>query len=302
MRPSTTQPLLARKVKFDLSDSPVHWLPDDVFSSHIINGINLLLPAGELWFCRLYNKALPLVQDERLAADVKGFIHQEGIHAQAHRRGEAWLRDHGYDVDAYRDRIDWLFETFLGDNPLGLPILKRKSLEKPWLLARIGVVATIEHFTGLLGDWSMNSDGWDSGDPVIADLFRWHLAEEVEHRTVAYDLFEHLVDNRAGFYLSRQALMAIVFPLFIYFIAEAGRTLAKQDPDPRAQKLARSSILRVLLKLEKVGNETDHVPTFTLIAERTFRWLVPGFHPITEGDTEQALDYIARSPAAQAAA
>jgi len=302
MNRSSTHSLVARKVRFDLSDSPVHWLPDDVFSSHIINGIHLLLPAGELWFCRLYNKALPLVRDEKLAADVKGFIHQEGIHAQAHRRGEAWLRDNGYDVEAFRARIDWLFESLLGDAPLGMSVLQRKRFERPWLLVRLGVVATIEHFTGLLGDWCLNSRGWDKGDPVVADLFRWHLAEEVEHRTVAYDLFEHLVDHRAGFFLGRQALMALVFPIFLYVITESGRMLARQDPDPRARQLARSSLLRVLMRIEKVGRETDHVPTLSFIAERTLRWAVPGFHPETEGDTAQALDYIARSPAAQAAA
>ncbi len=302
MSTATEHPLQARKVRFDLSASPIHWLGDDLFSSHIINGIHLLLPAGELWFCRLYNKALPQVRDARLAADVRGFIHQEGVHAQAHRHGEAWLRAHGYDVDAYRERIDWLFETFLGDAPLGIPALQRKSLQQPWLLARLGVVATIEHFTGLLGDWCLNSKGWDHGDAVVADLFRWHLAEEVEHRTVAYDLFEHLLDNRPGFYLSRQALMAVVFPLFIYFIGEAGRVLAAQDPDPRARHLARASLPRILWQLQKVGKQTDNVPTFGFIVERALRWMVPGFHPITEGDTRQALDYIARSPAAQAVA
>lgn len=295
-------PLRARRVKFDLSASPVHWLPDDVFSSHLVNGIHLLLPAGELWFCRLYNKALPLVTDDVLAAQVKGFIHQEGIHAQAHRRGEAWLRDNGYDVDTYRARIDWLFERFLGDAPFAMPFLKHASTERAWLVARVGIVAAIEHFTGLLGDWCMNSRGWDDGDPVVADLFRWHLAEEVEHRTVAYDLFEHLVDNAAGFYASRQAVMAIVFPLFLYFVAEAGRMLGRQDPDPRARAIARRSLPSLLLQMQRVGKQSDHVPTFGFIVARTLRWLAPGFHPETEGDTRQALDYIARSPAAQSAA
>ena len=32
------------------------------------------------------------------------------------------------------------------------------------------------------------------------------------------------------------------------------------------------------------------------------RWISPRFHPIHEGNTEQALAYLARSPAAQAAA
>lgn len=301
MQATSRHTLKARRVKFDLSASPVHWLPEDVFSSHLVNGIHLLLPAGELWFCRVYNKALPYITDPQLREDVEGFIRQEGIHAQAHRHGEAWLRANGYDVDRYRRTADWLFEQFLGEAPFALPLLKKAISAKQWLIFRVGVVAAIEHFTGLLGDWAMNSRGWDDGDPVVADLFRWHLAEEVEHRNVAFDLYEHLCATEAGFYLSRQAIMAIVFPLFIYFIAEGGRSLARQDQSPAAIPIGHAGIVRLLLQMEQIGRRTDHVPPFSLVVMRTLRWLSPRFHPHTEGDTEQALAYIARSPAARAA-
>lgn len=302
MSRAESHPIKARKVNFDLSNSPAHWLPDDVFSSHLVNGINLLLPAGELWFCRVYNKALPHVTDPQLKEDVIGFIRQEGIHAQAHRRGEAWLRDQGYDVDKFRRRIDWLFEILLGEKPLGLSFLKNTLLEKQWLVLRVGIIAAIEHFTGLLGDWCMNSDSWDKGDPVVADLFRWHLAEEVEHRTVAFDLYEHMCQSKPGFYLSRQAVMALVFPIFVYVITESGRSLAGQDSDPAGQKIAQQNLLRQLIQIERTGRRNGNVPTVSFILERTLRWVSPWFHPISEGDTEQALAYIARSPAATAGA
>lgn len=293
-------PLKARRVEFDLSNSPLHWIPGDPVASHLINGINLVLPAGELWFCRVYNKALPFVTDDTLREEVEGFIRQEASHAMAHRKGEKWLQAHGLDTDAVRERADWLFVQFLGEAPFGQPWLQRRSLEKTWLVARVGLIAAIEHFTGLLGDWCMNSKGWDSADPVVADLFRWHLAEEVEHRTVAYDLFEHLCRTQLGFYISRQALMAIVFPLFLYIVTESGRSLARQDPDPESQKMARKTVLRMLWELQRIGKRSDTVPTFTFLLDRTVRWASPKFHPITEGDTQQALAYIARSPAAQA--
>src|SRR5699024_11336303 len=89
-----------RKVVFDLSHSPLHWLPGDSFSSHIINSIHLLLPAGELWFCRVYNKALPLVKDNELRIDVRDFIEQEAIHACEHKHGEDRLNMKGCDIIA----------------------------------------------------------------------------------------------------------------------------------------------------------------------------------------------------------
>ena len=96
--------------------------------------------------------------------------------------------------------------------------------------------------------------------------------------------------------------MAIVFPLFLYFIAEGGRSLGRQDSHPQAQKFSRRSLLPLLLQLERVGRRNGNVPTMTLIIRRTLRWLSPRFHPEYEGNTEQALAYIARSAAAQAAA
>ncbi len=233
--------LKARRVQFDFDNTPLHWLKDDPFSTHVINGIHLLLPAGELWFCRVYNQALPLVSDDQLRADVEGFIRQEAVHSRAHSKAQLYLERHGLSVDEYVQRVEWLFGTFLGEAPFGLTFLQRKAIQKQWLVLRVGLIAAIEHFTGVLGQWAMDNDTWEqNGDPAMVDLFKWHLAEEVEHRTVAFDLFEHLCQSQLGFYVSRQALMAIVFPLFIYFISEGGRSLARQDPDPQVRKLGRA--------------------------------------------------------------
>ncbi len=291
--------LKARRVAFDFTQSPLHWIPGDPFSSHTVNGINILLPEGELWFCRVMNQALPFVTDPDLKADVEGFIRQEAIHARAHMSGQAFLRSHGINLDQPLGTVTWLFKRLLGDVPLGWSWLDVAVLRKPWLLIRCGVIAAIEHFTGVLGQWSLDSRGWDEADPVITDLFRWHLAEEVEHRTVAYELFRTLSPNALVFYLLRCVLMLIVYPLFIYFVASIGRDLARQDPHPDSQVLGRRSLLRLLVNFEQIGRKTDHVPTLTLITQATLRWFVPGFDPIHEGNTQQALDYMARSPAVQ---
>lgn len=291
-----------RRVQFDFSDSPLHWIPDDPFANHLINGINLLLPAGELWFCRVYNKALPLVTDPQLREDVQGFIRQEAIHSRMHSQAELFLNAHGMDTDEFRDHAEWLFEQILGEAPFGVSALQRRFLEKHWLILRVGLIAGIEHFTGALGQWCMDNRSWDRADPTMTDLFRWHLAEEVEHRCVAFDLFEHLCKTQLGFYVSRQAIMAVVFPLFLHFLAGGARSLAGQDKDNYSLWMSRQSLLRLLLELELTGRRTQNVPTFSYLAAATARWLSPKFHPVTEGNTEQALAYLARSPAAQAAA
>ncbi len=59
----------------------------------------------------------------------------------------------------------------------------------------------------MLGDWALNATALDAAgaDPTMMDLLRWHGAEEVEHRAVAFDLFTHL-DGR---YLRRVCAMLV---------------------------------------------------------------------------------------------
>ena len=294
-------PLEARHVKVDLSQTPLHWIHGDVLASHITNAIHLLLPEGELWFCRVYHQALPLITDPQLRADVEGFIRQEAIHAKEHTKAQRYLHRHGIDTHPFVGHVRGLFRTVLGDAPFGIRALQRPFMQKRWLLTRVGLIAAIEHFTGILGQWAMDNTSWDNADPAMADLFKWHLAEEVEHRCVAFDLYQHLSDGQTGFYLKRQALMALVFPLFIFAVMSGARELAGQDKHAESQRIARMNLLQILRGMERTGVATDNVPSFTFLARATLRWIAPRFHPITEGNTEQALAYIARSPAAQAA-
>lgn len=292
--------LKARKVHFDFTESSVCWMPNDPLCSHVANGINMLLPAGEFWFCRVFNKTLPLITDETLKQEVIGFVRQEAAHARAHEKAQDFLRENGYDIQETLNRAHFVFNILLGDKPLGIPFLKGEKLDEYWLLFRVGVIAAIEHFTGTIGQWTLDSKTWDQADPAMADLFRWHLAEEVEHRCVAYDLFEHLLTNKFGFYVSRQVIMTAVFPLFIYFLADFARSLGKQDLEHEdIQKLMRRGYFKIIREFEKTATRSDNLPTIKYLLKATLRWVSPKFNPIHEGDTEQALAYMARSPAVQ---
>lgn len=96
--------------------------------------------------------------------------------------------------------------------------------------------------------------------------------------------------------------MAAVFPLFLYFLCEGARSLGAQGRDDYSRWLARQSLPRMLWELERTGRRRENVPTFGFLLRATLRWVAPRFHPVTEGNTQQALDYLARSPAARAAA
>ncbi len=63
------------------------------------------------------------------------------------------------------------------------------------LIERLAIIAAVEHITAFLGDWVLNADGLDRAGihPTMLDLLRWHGAEEVEHRSVAYDVMRYFV-------------------------------------------------------------------------------------------------------------
>ena len=49
-------------VRFDWSGTPLHWVPDDPFATHMMNVLHLLLPEGERHFIKAVLEASSLVR------------------------------------------------------------------------------------------------------------------------------------------------------------------------------------------------------------------------------------------------
>ena len=291
----TPQPLIPRKVQFDWSQTPLEWIPGQPFASHFINEINLLLPAGEFWFCKLYNKALPHITDPKLRDDVQMFIRQEAMHARAHGAAIVeYLHAHGIETESNTAQEDKLFEVLLADQPFGVKL--PKFMEKQWLVFRLGIVAAIEHMTCVLGNYVLRQDQWKGADPVLLDLLRWHGAEEVEHRCVAFDVYKHL----GGGYPSRYYLACIAFPTVFGLWVHGAAHLMKQDPSFAKKK---PSAFRPWIWLEwQRQSKTGQLPSLFSLLRQELPFFSPWYNPVKEGSTEEALAYLNQSPAAARAA
>ena len=128
--------------------------------------------------------------------------------------------------------------------------------------------------------------------PGDARPLRWHGAEEVEHRSVAHDLHVHL----GGSFVTRQLTMLLVIAILVYLLADGTRTLLDQDPSLRGAK--RQGFLRTWWRLGKQGLLPNLARTFRDVA----RYFNPWYHPEHEANTQEALEYLANSPAARRAA
>ncbi|MFI9104827.1 metal-dependent hydrolase [Streptomyces fildesensis] len=279
--------LTPRDVQWDWTGLPMHYIDGDPFTTHFANVLNILLPEGEDWFITVFQQAVPMIKDDRLREDVIGFIGQEATHSASHQTVLTHFKKVGFDTSPYTDQLRWFFSKMLGDREL------TGQKAQGWIIDRIAIIAAIEHVTAYLGDWILNADAIDRTDhnPAILDLYRWHGAEEVEHRAVAYDLFTHL-DGR---YRNRVRAHVIAFPVLVYWWVRGLRYLMAADPEriagrdkPRFRDWFRASRKGVL-------------PSPKSLVRLYFGYLRPGYHPSQYGSTTQAVAYLAASPAARAA-
>ncbi|WP_111885410.1 metal-dependent hydrolase [Acinetobacter sp. CFCC 11171] len=288
-----------RKVKFEWQDTQVDWVPNQPFVSYFINEINMILPAGEFWFCRLYNKVLPQIRDEKLAEDVKAFIRQEAMHAQAHNSAnKEYLSQRNISIQRNLEIMDFLFGKLLADQPLGFNV--PKALDHQWDLFRLGVIATVEHMTCVLGKYALYNKEWErlGADPNMLDLVKWHGAEEIEHRTVAFDLYRHL----GGGYISRYYQSVIVIAAVLGLWVDGAAHIMQQDSRYASIKPAvyKPWIWREWARIAQKDNRLLPHPLW--LVSQQLGYLMPWYDPVHEAKTEDAIAYLDNSPAAKRAA
>jgi predicted metal-dependent hydrolase len=175
--------LVVRRLLVDM-EAPIarHWCAGDPFRTALFNALSMSFPVGEQFFIdsvRNGFKALPPGQQERFRADVQGFIGQEATHRRLHTLYNAHLEKLGLVNDwepRARDRL-----------------LQMEGVDvRHWL----AITAANEHFTAIMADWMLrNADLLGDEDPRLATLWLWHSAEESEHKSVAFDLYQALGGN-----------------------------------------------------------------------------------------------------------
>ena len=287
-----------RKVKFDWENTPVDWIPQQPFASYFINEMNNILPAGEFWFCRLYNKVMPQITDEKLKQDVQAFIRQEAMHAVAHNSAnQEYLGQRNIDIQRNLKIMDWLFNTALADQPFGQNV--PKVLDHQWDIFRLGVIATVEHMTCVLGKYALYNKRWEQlgADPEMIDLIKWHGSEEIEHRTVAFDLYRHL----GGSYIARYYLSVAVIVGVLGLWVDGAAHIMGQDPRFADKKpsVFKPWVWREWYKISQQDKQILPSPLW-LVAQQ-IDYLMPWYDPVKEAQTQDAVDYLNHSPAAKRA-
>jgi predicted metal-dependent hydrolase len=180
------------------------------------------------------------------------------------------------DTEPYTRRVEWMFEHVFGAQPpLGVPLSPRL-----WLEVRLGGIASVEHFTCVLGRWICErSAALDAAgaDRTMLALLRWHGAEEIEHRSVAFDTLVHVAGRRA--YAMRAVGLLLAVPIMTWLWDHGTRYFIDRDDAMTDAPVGYVDFLRAARQRRLPGREL-----ITAIP----RFLSRGYHPHHEAHTEVA--------------
>ena len=174
----TIQP---RNMNFELEKSlATDWADNDPFLTAVFNAMSMSFPSGERNFIDSVRHYQDRITDEKLLNDVKGFYKQEGIHSREHRKYNKILcEQRGYDYDDLESVF--LRRIEMGNND-------------PRITPRVILASTVsvEHFTASFGESLLEGRILKNIDGPIGELWQWHALEELEHKSVAFDVYEQI--------------------------------------------------------------------------------------------------------------
>lgn len=263
--PRTPNPIRVRKMGFDFSEVPRHWFFDSAWATHMANGLNLVFPAGERFFIRSVKHYLDHIADDpELVARCRSFFGQEGSHGHEHERAFRVLEEQGFDVETW---LRWYEQS----------AFEKVEKRAPAHL-RLATTAALEHLTATLAEEGLATDELDHAHPVMRDMLRWHACEEIEHKSVAFDVLQR-VDKR---YWVRIAGMVIGLTCLMYYWRSAAKMLMEQEGITKAE--AKQAKKEARARGQNKG----------FLWRGLLAYLRPGFHPDDHDNYGLARDYLTK--------
>lgn len=180
-----------------------HWHNTDLETYHF-NALAMFLPVLEKMIILSIKKSLIQLNDApTLHAEVASLVAQEAIHGREFQIYNARIIMPFYplQIEQFSLRV---FRYFAG-------FMNRFSRTFHFALSAAG-----EHFTAISAALFLKEPQWFSGvPPTLAAIWRWHCIEELEHKTVAFDVFQHL-NGRYWFRIFGMLIMTLIFTT-LYF-------------------------------------------------------------------------------------
>ncbi len=242
-----------RRVRFEYpTDTPTVWTPARPEFSCAANSVSLMMPALEPYFVRSIRAALPDL-DGPLREQTEAYIHQESQHHRQHRRFNQVL------LGAY---------PALATLERGIASAFRRLEQRRSRQFNLAFAAASETMAYAAARWAEKhrKELFTGADDVASTLFLWHLAEEVEHKSVAHDVYWQLHASTPGARRRYGAAMAVSLTLIVSFVIGGTALLLAME------RRLHSPVAWFRLLRWSVGF------AFELLSDLVLS-LLPGFHP-----------------------
>lgn len=263
-----------------------HWFRNNPFMTHFMNSLHSVFPAGERFFIRSVKWFDKQIQDPELKERVKAFIGQEVQHGMQHEKFLASLDGMGLDGTGW---AEWYEKNaYLNDDKTSHEAVLLGLVEKIWGKTereRLGlaVTAALEHYTASIAETVLKNRDLHEGMPEdMRQMFMWHAAEEIEHKSVAFDVFK---DVAHGNYAERMAGFAFASGYLLYYIGVGWAHYLLADKE--------------MSKISLVPAITESVPTYFKLVTETLKSVLPyarpDFHPDDSDNDLLAKEFFAEA-------
>jgi predicted metal-dependent hydrolase len=181
--PAAKEPAMqVRYPTFDTSRFRAHWAPNPEFAQSY-NAFSVVPAHIEPYLVKVIMRARKVVpqHEQELQRDMEIFIRQEVQHNKQHLTFNQALYDAGYaGMQAIEAEYKAEYHRFLSTRSLKFNLAYCEGFEA------IGCASGELWFNGGIDPLI------EGADPYAVELWKWHLAEEFEHRTVCFDAFKTL--------------------------------------------------------------------------------------------------------------
>lgn len=185
--------LIVRDDRFCRTKRPSRWwMKGDPVATAWYNSVSASLPRGEAFFI----DTMKSFRDEmppHLETEVRNFVRQEINHTREHLAFNRVVADHGYDVESIERGITDM-----------LALTNGRPRE-----VNLAVSIALEHFAASISHELLADPSYLAGaEHEPAELWRWHAAEEIEHKGLVYDIWLHVTRDWSAW--KRWKTLAIV--------------------------------------------------------------------------------------------
>lgn len=235
-------------------DTPVYWFCGNPFLTHYMNALFGILPEGERFMIASVRAGREKLKEHpALQRQISGFIGQEAYHAREHRAANGAMQSRGLPFHKLEAFASWVTR-----------LLQRMPEQD-----QMALTGAVEHLTAMFGKLVLsNPEVVEQVHPALRPLVVWHAIEELEHKAVAFDLFEAL----GGGYLRRvEGLLLTTLVIFSWVLYGQLLFMCSDRSIFNLRAIARG-----MWWMLGFG---DNAGYFRKMIPEYFRFLRPGFHP-----------------------